>query len=44
VLLNKEEHDQFMDENDIFMQENDERLSVENEEYQKGLQNAIMKF
>jgi hypothetical protein len=44
VFLNKEEHDQFMEENDIFIQENDERLSVEKEEYQTRLQNAIMQF
>jgi hypothetical protein len=44
VFLTKEEHDQFMDANEIFMQENDERLSVEREDYQTGLQNAIMQF
>jgi hypothetical protein len=44
VFLTKEEHDRFMDANDIFMQENDERLSVEKEDYQKGLQNAIMQL
>jgi hypothetical protein len=33
-----------MDANEIFMQENDERLSVENEYYQTGMQNAIMQF
>jgi hypothetical protein len=44
VFLTKEEHDQFMDANEIFMQENDERLSVEKEDYQTGLQNAIMQF
>jgi hypothetical protein len=26
------------------MQENDERLSVEKEDYQTGMQNAIMQF
>jgi hypothetical protein len=44
VFLTKEEHDQFMDANEIFMQENDERLFVEREDYQTGLQNAIMQF
>jgi hypothetical protein len=44
VFLTKEEHDQFMDANDLFMQDNDERLSVEKEDYQKGLQNSIMQF
>jgi hypothetical protein len=33
-----------MDANEIFMQENDEMLSVEKEDYQTGLQNAIMQF
>jgi hypothetical protein len=33
-----------MDANDIFMKENDERFSVENEDYQKGLQNVIIQF
>jgi hypothetical protein len=31
-----------MDANEVFMQENDERLSVEKEDYQKGMQNVIM--
>jgi hypothetical protein len=44
VFLTKEEHDQFMDANEIFMQDNDERLLVEKEDYQTGLQNAIMQF
>jgi hypothetical protein len=44
VFLTKEEHDPFMDENEIFMQKNDERLLVEKEDYQRGLQNAIMQF
>jgi hypothetical protein len=44
VFLTKEEHDQLMDSNEIFMQENDERLSVEREDYQTRLQNAIMQF
>jgi hypothetical protein len=42
--LTKEEHDQFMDANEIFMQDEEERLSVEREYYQTGLQNAIMQF
>ena len=33
-----------MDANEIFMQENNERLSVEREDYQTWLQNAIMQF
>jgi hypothetical protein len=33
-----------MDANEIFMQENDETLIVEREDYQVGLQNAIMQF
>jgi hypothetical protein len=44
VFLTKEEHDQFMDANEIFMQDEEERLSVEREYYQTGLQNAIMQF
>jgi len=44
VFLTKVEHDPFMDENEIFMQKNDERLLVEKEDYQRGLQNAIMQF
>ena len=44
VFLTKEEHDQFVDANDIFMQDEEERLSIEREYYQIGLQNAIMQF
>ena len=33
-----------MDGNDIFMQYEEERLSVEREDYQEGLQDAIMQF
>jgi hypothetical protein len=44
VFLTKEEHDQFMDANEIFMQEEEERLSVEREDYQTGMHNAIMQF
>jgi hypothetical protein len=44
VFFTKEEHDPFMDANEIFMQKNDERLLVEKEDYQRGLQNVIMQF
>jgi hypothetical protein len=44
VFLTKEEHDQFMDASEIFLQDEEERLSVEREDYQTGLQNAIMQF
>jgi hypothetical protein len=33
-----------MDANEIFMQDEEERLSVEREDYQAGLQDAIMQF
>jgi hypothetical protein len=44
VFLTKEEHDQFMDASEIFLQDEEERLSVEREDYQEGLQDAIMQF
>jgi hypothetical protein len=44
VFFTKEEHDQFMDANEIFMQDEEERLSVEREDYEEGLNNAIMQF
>jgi hypothetical protein len=44
VFLTKEEHDQFMDASEIFLQDEEERLSVEKEDYETGLQNAIMQF
>jgi hypothetical protein len=44
VFLTKEEHDQFMDASEIFLQDEEERVSVEREDYEIGLQNAIMQF
>jgi hypothetical protein len=44
VFLTKEEHDQFMDASEIFLQDEEERVSVEKEDYETGLQNAIMQF
>jgi hypothetical protein len=44
VFLTKEEHDQFMDASEIFLQDEEERVSVEREDYETGLQNAIMQF
>jgi hypothetical protein len=44
VFLTKEEHDQFMDASEIFLQDVEERVSVEREDYETGLQNAIMQF
>ena len=44
ISLTKEEHDQFVDANEIFMQDDEERVSVEKEDYETGLQNAIMQF
>jgi hypothetical protein len=44
VFLTKEEHDQFMDASEIFLQDEEERVSVEREDYETGLQNSIMQF
>jgi hypothetical protein len=44
VFLTKEEHDQFMDVSEILLQDEEERVSVEREDYETGLQNAIMQF
>jgi hypothetical protein len=44
VFFTKEEHDQIMDASDIFSQDKEERVSVEREYYDIGLQNAIMQF
>jgi hypothetical protein len=44
VFLTKEEHDQFMDASEIFLQDEEERVSVEKEDYETGLQNTIMQF
>ena len=44
VFLTKEEHDQFMDASEIFLQDEEERVSIERENYETGLQNAIMQF
>ena len=44
IFLSKEEHDQFVDANKIFLQDDEERVSVEKEDYQIGLQNAIMQL
>jgi hypothetical protein len=44
VFLTKEEHDQFMDASEIFLQGEEERVSVEREDYETGLKNAIMQF
>jgi hypothetical protein len=44
VFLTKEEHNQFMDASETFLHDEEERLSVEMEDYQIGLKNAIMQF
>jgi hypothetical protein len=42
--LTKEEHDQFMDASGIFLQDEEERVSIEREYYETGLQKTIMQF
>jgi hypothetical protein len=44
VFLTKEEHDQFIDASEVFLQDEEERVSVEEDDYEAGLQNAIMQF
>jgi hypothetical protein len=44
VFFKKEEHNQCIDASEIFLQDEEERISLEREDYEAGLQNAIMQF